>query len=127
MDLLYIVLVIAFAFGLAILFRYLEKKGWIKSEDLFIVMNMFGLTTAIVKELNLKKEAEILKIGQVAYNTVEYIYAISQDMEDEELVKITNVYVEKQFRLLGIELTDNRRVIVEELIKIGLDNKLIQE
>lgn len=126
MEFLYIVLTLALSIGAAFLFRYLENKGLLKSQDLLLVMQMYGLGTAIVKELRLQKEAEILKISQIAYNTVEYVYIVSQELEDNKLIKVTNEYIEKQFILLELELTDNRKIIVDELIKIGVDNKLLQ-
>lgn len=104
--------------GLMGVISYLiTKKITVNKNDLQIVQQIFKLSTAIVDELNLKSEDKILQISQIIDSGITFAIVLD-DTNQKEIVK---KYTYEQCKLFGIELTEQRMNIIEQLIDIGLD------
>ena len=104
--------------GLMGVISYLiTKKITVNKNDLQIVQQIFKLSTAIVDELNLKSEDKILQISQIIDSGITFAIVLD-DTNQKEIVK---KYTFEQCKLFGIELTEQRINIIEQLIDIGLD------
>lgn len=121
-DFVYIIILVAVAIGIAISTKILKKKGIIDNDDLLAIAKAFDLSLKVVAELNLNKEKEILYLGQVVYEAVDFALTISDNLDN--MVDSAIEYIEDQCREFGIELTENRRSIVVTLVTIGLSNRL---
>ena len=104
--------------GLMGVISYLiTKKITVNKNDLQIVQQIFKLSTAIVDDLNLKSEDKILQISQIIDSGITFAI-VMDDTNQKEIVK---KYTFEQCKLFGIELTEQRINIIEQLIDIGLD------
>ena len=104
--------------GLMGVISYLiTKKITVNKNELQIVQQIFKLSTAIIDDLNLKSEDKILQISQIIDSGITFAIVLD-DTNQKEIVK---KYTYEQCKLFGIELTEKRKEIIEQLIDIGLD------
>ena len=104
--------------GLMGVISYLiTKKITVNKNELQIVQQIFKLSTGIIDELNLKHEDKILQISQIIDSGITFAIVLD-DTNQKEIVK---KYTFEQCKLFGIELTEQRINIIEQLIDIGLD------
>lgn len=104
--------------GLMGVISYLiTKKITVNKNELQIVQQIFKLSTGIIDELNLKHEDKILQISQIIDSGITFAIVLD-DTNQKEIVK---KYTYEQCKLFGIELTEKRKEIIEQLIDIGLD------
>ena len=104
--------------GLMGVISYLiTKKITVNKNELQIVQQIFKLSTGIIDELNLKHEDKILQISQIIDSGITFAIVLD-DANQKEIVK---KYTYEQCKLFGIELTEKRKEIIEQLIDIGLD------
>ncbi|MBO5095249.1 MAG: hypothetical protein J6B98_00030 [Bacilli bacterium] len=110
-----VVLVLTFA----VVVSYLLKNSSIRKEDLETVKQVFKLTTNVIDELNLKQEEQIMSISQIVVSSLDFAIVISNDDDQikDEAYKQAILLCE-QFKL---ELTEERKNIILQLINIGLD------
>ena len=125
MEFAYIAIIVSVAIGLAIGTRILKNKGIIKDEDLLIIAKAFDLSLKIIAELNLSKEKQILKIGNIVYDAIEYVISISNN--PSEMQELAYQFIFEKCKEFGIELTENRIQIITTLLTIGLSNKIGEE
>ena len=111
----------AFVVGLSIGAKFLNTKGIISNEQLLFVAKTFDLTMKIIDELNLKKEKQILAIADIVNDSIEYVIAINEN--PETIVDRAYEYAVDKCITFGIELTDNRKDILRQLIVAGLNFK----
>ena len=95
----------------------ITKKITVNKDELQIVQQIFKLSTGIIDELNLKHEDKILQISQIIDSGITFAI-VMDDTNQKEIVK---KYTFEQCKLFGIELTEQRINIIEQLIDIGLD------
>ena len=95
----------------------ITKKITVNKDELQIVQQIFKLSTGIIDELNLKHEDKILQISQIIDSGITFAIVLD-DTNQKEIVK---KYTYEQCKLFGIELTEKRKEIIEQLIDIGLD------
>ena len=124
-EFVYIIILVSVAIGLAIGTKILKKKGIITNEDLLVVAKAFDLSLKVVAELNLNKEKEILLIGNIVYDGIEFVIATYEN--PTEMQKIAYQFIEEKCIEFNIELTENRKQIIISLLAIGLNNKLSYE
>ena len=104
--------------GLMAVISYLiTKKITISKNELQIVQQIFKLSTGIIDELNLKNEDKILQISQIIDSGITFAIVL----DDENQKEMVKRYTFEQCKLFGIELTEQRINIIEQLIDIGLD------
>lgn len=104
--------------GLMGVISYLiTKKITISKNELQIVQQIFKLSTGIIDELNLKNEDKILQISQIIDSGITFAIVL----DDENQKEMVKRYTFEQCKLFGIELTEQRINIIEQLIDIGLD------
>lgn len=119
-----IAIVISFIFGVL----YLKRKGVVSESDIKTVADMLGLSLAILNELDLKQENEIKKIGEFVFiglNSAIGLYSLEGN-KDKIILLAKNLVFELCSKS-GLEVTDNRRVIVEKLVELGLNNRYGEE
>lgn len=104
--------------GLMGVISYLiTKKITVNKDELQIVQQIFKLSTGIIDELNLKHEDKILQISQIIDSGITFAIVL----DDENQKEMVKRYTFEQCKLFGIELTEQRINIIEQLIDIGLD------
>ena len=95
----------------------ITKKITVNKDELQIVQQIFKLSTGIIDELNLKHEDKILQISQIIDSGITFAIVLTDENQKEMVKK----YTYEQCKLFGIELTEQRINIIEQLIDIGLD------
>lgn len=120
--------ILGIAIGIVIGIKYLQRKGIITKEDVLTVARVFDLTLNIVKELKLEKEDKIRLIGDIVNDGIQYVLAVFDNNEDiDKLAEEVYDFVVDKCITFGIELTDNRKDILRQLIIAGLNLKIINE
>ena len=122
-TILYIILAVGIAFGVAYLVSYLRRKNLLKQEDLKFATKALNLTMTMVDELNLKHETEVKQISQIVIDSLEFgvsLYNTEEDVKENALE-----YAYELCNSFNIELTDNRKEIIKELIEITFNEKYI--
>ena len=114
LSLLYGIIIAAL---MAVISYLLTKKIVANKNELEIVQQIFRLSADIIDELNLESEDKILQISQIVDSGITFAIVLT-DKNQKEMVK---KYTYEQCKLFGIELTENRKQIIEQLIDIGLD------
>lgn len=121
-TMVYILTVIVAVIGATFVVRYLRVKQIVSSEDLKVVGQIFNLTTAIISELNLKNEEKIMQISQIVLTSLDYAVKISDTSDTDEILKHAQDETYTLCSDLGIELTESRKVIISQLLQLGLVN-----
>ena len=122
-TILYVILAIGIAFGVAYLVSYLRRKNLLKQEDLLFAIRALDLSSKVVSEMRLNKEKEIKTISQIVIDSLEFgisLYNTEEDVKDNALK-----YAYELCNTFDIELTDNRKEIIKELIEITFNEKYI--
>jgi len=122
---LYVIGTAIFVVLFSIVIKILIDKKILTKEVVSFVVKTFNLTSKVVDELNLKKEKQILMIADIVNDSIEYILAI-MDNPNSMVDEAYNYAVDKCLAF-GIELTDNRKDILRQLIVAGLNLKLMNE
>lgn len=122
---LYVIGTAIFVVMFSIVIKILIDKKILTKEVVSFVAKTFNLTSKLVDELNLKKEKQILMIADIVNDSIEYILAI-MDNPNSMVDEAYNYAVDKCLAF-GIELTDNRKDILRQLIVAGLNLKLMNE
>lgn len=117
--------IIGIVIGLVYLVSYLRKNNYVSKEDLIFVSGLLNLSLKIIDELNLEKEKQIKKISQIVVNAINFSIGLYDD--EIELVNKSYEYAIELCKQAGIEITENRKEIVRELVIIGLQNKKLIE
>lgn len=118
---------VLFAVGLIYLVAYLRKNGYIKKEDLQVVSQILGLNIAILSELKLKNEKDIKLIANTIKNALDQVIKLYEVIDPDKIRKETYEYVVKELDSFGIELTDERKMIIEQLINLSIQMKKLEE
>jgi hypothetical protein len=121
LTILYAIGVLVLVIGFLIGIKQLKKKGIIDSDDVLFAVKVLDLSIAIVDELDLKNESEIKKISQIVVDALEF--AVAQLQDSENVIGETVDYCYEVCDELGIELTDSRKILIGQLVSIGLDNR----
>ena len=122
-SILYVFLAIGIAFGLTWLISYMRRKELLKQEDLMFAIKALGLSLKVVSEMRLDKEKEIKIISQIVIDSLEFgvsLYDTEEDVKDNAIK-----YAYELCNSFEIELTDNRKEIIKELIEITFNEKYI--
>lgn len=122
-TILYVLLSVGIAFGVAYLVSYLRRKNLLKQEDLMFAIKALDLSSKVVSEMRLDKEKEIKTISQIVIDSLEFgvsLYNTEEDVKDNAIE-----YAYELCNSFEIELTDNRKEIIKELIEITFNEKYI--
>lgn len=125
-TILYTIIIIAVVMGLTYFVVYLKKNNIVTKEDLQVVEQIFNLTNSIISELDLKNEKKILQISQIVASSLDYAIKISGSESD---IDIIDEAIKQTYSLcddLQIELTESRKIIINQLIDLGLKNRYAQ-
>ena len=114
LSLLYGIIIAAL---MAVISYLLTKKIVVSKNELQIVQQIFNLSASIIDELNLKSEDKILQISQIIDSGITFAIVLT----DENQKEIVKKYTYEQCELFGIQLTENRKQLIDQLINIGLD------
>lgn len=117
---LYMILVAGVAFGIAYVVSYLRKKDLVGKENLLFAIKILDLSMKVVNELNLEKEEFIADIAIIVRDSLEY--AISLYNDEQRILENAYDYAIDLCLALEIELTDNRKDIIRELVHIAFSN-----
>jgi predicted RNA polymerase sigma factor len=121
----YVLAAVILSLGIAFGVSYLRKNNYITSDDLKFASEVLGLTSAIVMELNLKQEPEIKKLTSIVTNSISYSIALYGE-NGENVIEESIKYAEDLCTDYNIELTDNRKMIIEKLITVAYQNKFMK-
>lgn len=102
---------------MAVVSYLLTKKITVSKNELQIVQQIFNLSANLIDELNLKNENKILQISQIIDSGITFAVVLTDENQKEMVKK----YTYEQCALFGIELTESRKQLIEQLIDIGLD------
>lgn len=122
-SIFYVILAVGIAFGITWLVSYLRRKDLLKQEDLLFAAKILDLSVKIINELELQREEEIRRISLVVQDSLEY--AISIFNSEIDVIENAYEYALDLCLALDIELTDNRKEIIRELITITFNNHYI--
>lgn len=122
-SILYVFLAIGIAFGLTWLISYMRRKELLKQEDLMFAIQALDLSLKIVSEMRLDKEDKIKQISQIVIDSLEFGISLYNTEEDVKANALEYAY--ELCNTFDIELTDNRKEIIKELIEITFNEKYI--
>jgi hypothetical protein len=106
--------------------KYAQRKGIFTNEDLLKVIKTFDLSMAFIKELKLNKEPEILQIADIVNDALEMALALGKTKDIKEIEKIVIEKVNETCVRFTITITPDREMLINELVKIGLENKFVK-
>ncbi|NMA70021.1 MAG: hypothetical protein GX958_11485 [Desulfitobacterium sp.] len=122
-TILYVLLSVGIAFVVAYLVSYLRRKELLKQEDLMFAIQALDLSLKIVSEMRLDKEDKIKQISQIVIDSLEFGISLYNTEEDVKANALEYAY--ELCNTFDIELTDNRKEIIKELIEITFNEKYI--
>lgn len=125
MTIIYVIGIIIGVVGMVFGVAYLRKNNYVKESDLVFVSTLLGIGIEILNEMNLDKEKEILKIGSIVQDSINFAIGLFEDTEDVYIKACEYAY--NLCEQAGIEVTDSRRNIIQQLIKLGLEIKVVNE
>jgi hypothetical protein len=114
---LIVLLIVVSLFGLTTLAIYLRKKNVVTAEDLLFSANLLGLSIQIINQLNLQHEDKIREISNIVIDAVDYV--VKNMDESNNRVQVAYDYALIMCDNLKITLTDERKVILKELIELS--------
>ena len=112
------ILAIFLAFGIT----YLKKNNKIDNSTLEIVASTLNLSVSIISQLNLQNEEKIILIGNNVIDSINYAKNILKADTTEDLVNISIAYACKLSEDQGVELNNDRITIIENLVKLSVNN-----
>ena len=115
LNLLFSLLVVA---GVNIIIYFVVKKITITKEQITTIRELFGLSVAIIDELNLKQEKEIMRISGIVTNALDLAYVLNDNKDD--IIKNAYNYTINTMEKLNLEVNENREKIVRTLIELGV-------
>lgn len=115
LNLLFSLLVVA---GVNIIIYFVVKKITITKEQIATIRELFGLSVAVIDELNLKQEKEIMRISGIVTNALDLAYVLNNNRDD--IIKNAYNYAINTMEKLNLEVNENREKIVRTLIEIGV-------
>ena len=116
---LFVIIAIGSVFGIG----YLRKNGYVKSEDLLFVIKTFDLTISILDELNIRNESQIKSLANMVLDGLKFAYQVD-GRPIAEIKLLALEYVLQLAELNKITITQNRLAIIQQLIDLGLAQKL---
>ena len=119
LNLLWALLIVV---GVNVLVYFVVKKMTISKEQISTIKELFGLSIAVIDELNLKQEEEIMRISNICYNALDLAYVINDNRND--IIENAYNYAINTMEKLNLEVNENREKIVRTLIEIGVDTIL---
>lgn len=119
LNLLWALLIVV---GVNVLVYFVVKKMTISKQQISTIKELFGLSIAVIDELNLKQEEEIMRISNICYNALDLAYVINDNRND--IIENAYNYAINTMKKVGLETNANRQRIVKTLIEIGVDTIL---
>ena len=113
---LYIFLAIVIAVGITIVVKKLREKGKLSQEDLLMAINLLNLSKRVVSELRLDKEEQLLTISGLVIDGLEYAASNFDDTQD--ILENAYAFALEISVVLGVELDENRKELLRDLIVI---------
>ncbi len=123
LNIVYIIVILIVAVGLIFGANYLRKKGLISESDLEFASKLLGLTVSIVNELNLQNEDKIKNISNFIILGLNEVNSTMALTDKQQIIDNVKNYVYKACEQANIELTDNRKNIINSLVEIAVNNK----
>jgi hypothetical protein len=125
MNIVYIIGIVIGVVGLVFGVAYLRKNNYVKESDLVFVSTVLGIGIEILDEMNLAKEKEILKITSIVQDSINFAVGMFDNTNDT--YEKACEYAYNMCEQAGIQLTDSRRNIIQQLIRLGLEIKVVNE
>jgi len=119
-TILYSIGIVVFVIGFAVLIKFLKNKEYLLTEDLIVISKVFDLSLGIIMELNLPKEKEILKIGKLVSDTVQFAISIMDSTDYDEMIVESLEYAKKNAVHFNLILNEKRIEIIKVLLVIGV-------
>lgn len=125
-TILYVIGAVIFVIALTLGINYANKKNYINEESLNTIINVFGLSMAIIDEVGIAKDKEASKIIQAVKEALAYIRTytslVDKTTSTEKRIKIACNYCYSICEDLDIKLDDKRKNTIEQLITFGIGN-----
>ena len=119
LNLLWALLIVV---GVNVLVYFVVKKMTISKQQISTIKELFGLSIAVIDELNLKQEEDIMRISNICYNALDLAYVLNDNKDD--IIENAYNYAINTMEKVGLETNENRQRIVRTLIEIGVDTIL---
>jgi Tfp pilus assembly protein PilE len=125
MTIIYVIGIVVVVVGMVFGIAYLRKNNYVKESDLIFVSSILGIGIEILEELNLDKEKEILKISGIVQDSINFAIGMFDNVDNtyEKACEYAYNLCEQS----GIQVTDSRRNIIQQLIRLGLEIKVVNE
>lgn len=123
LQFIYMLIMIGFVILITIGSKKMRESKIVSSSDLSFAILTLKLSLDVVDELNLKKEKEIKTLATIVVEAIDYSISIMEGSYDN-LVEVATQYAYDTCLAFEIELTDNRKDIVQQLIKIAIQNDI---
>ena len=115
LNLLWALLIVV---GVNIIIYLVVKKLTITKEQIATIRELFGLSVAVIDELNLKQEKEIMRISSIVTNALDLAFVLNDNQDD--IIENAYNYAINTMEKLNLEVNENREKIVRTLIEIGI-------
>jgi Tfp pilus assembly protein PilE len=125
MTIIYVIGIVVVVVGMVFGIAYLRKNNYVKESDLIFVSSILGIGIEILEEMGLKNEKELLKIANIVQDSIHF--AISMFDSQEDIYDGACAYAFRLCEQAGIPMNDNRINIVKQLVKLGLEIKVVNE
>ncbi len=117
MGIIYAVLIVVGVVGGTAGVSWLRRKGHVKTEDLQMAAQLLGLSIAVFDEMNIKQEREIMNIAKLVADAVDYATSVTHNGPTYDSAY---AYAAELCAKTGIELNDNRKLIISSLLKMTI-------
>lgn len=119
-TIVYIISIVVFVGCLFYISTYLKKKNLLDPETIQFVSDTLSLSVSILSEMKLPQDDKIKLITTVITEALDYAKknSISTDINEQKI--IAKGYAGVLMGNFGIDLTESRRSIIENLIDLSL-------
>lgn len=125
MDFIWALVTVVCVLVFAVCTTIVVRSNMVKSSDIKLVQQIFKLTTSLIDEMNLEQEKQIMNISQIVISSIDFAIVISnEDADIKDAAYKQAISICEQFKL---DLNDNRKQLIHQLIDIGLDTIYIKD
>lgn len=122
-NLLILLGIIIATVGLVFLIKFLKKKDIVDESSIETTSDILKIASLLIEELKIKDEDKIILITTIIVDGLNRSIDIMR-MKDIEGIKVYVAdYVFAQLLRLNIEVTENRKLLIEMIIKYLIENK----
>lgn len=107
--------------------KYLKKNNIVDESDWQNAIALFKIANIFVEELNIQDKNQIIQISKAIIDGLERAVLFLNIINEADITTYAEQYVYTEMGNLGIEINENRMVIVETLINSVFNSKYGKE